>query len=82
MSKQWRTSRHSGGNGCVEVSLPEWRKSSRSESGNCVEVAFADDQVLVRDSKDPGGPVLSFSRAEWDAFLGGVWDGEFTLERT
>lgn len=55
-----------------------WRKSTRSDQGNCVEVAFAaDGTVGVRDSKNPTGPVLQFTPAEWDAFTGGVRDGEF-----
>ncbi|MFC4893705.1 DUF397 domain-containing protein [Streptosporangium amethystogenes subsp. fukuiense] len=33
--------------------------------------------VLVRDSKDPEGPVLSFAPSEWDAFLGMIKGGEF-----
>ncbi len=57
----------------------DWRKSSRSGGGdNCVEVAVAaDGNVGVRDSKNPTGPVLAFSREEWAAFTGGVRDGEF-----
>ncbi len=47
-----------------------WRKSSRSGEGNCVEVAFVQHAVLVRDSKDPDGPVLTFTHAEWNSFLG------------
>jgi hypothetical protein len=56
-----------------------WRKSTRSDGGdNCVEVAVAaDGAVGVRDSKDATGPVLRFTAAEWDAFTGGVRDGEF-----
>jgi hypothetical protein len=48
-----------------------WRKSSYSGSngGNCVEVAALPGNVLaVRDSKNPDGPVLTFSRAEWRSF--------------
>lgn len=58
-----------------------WRKSTCSGSGdNCVEVAVADDGVVgVRDSKNPTGPVLEFSPAEWAAFTGGVQNGEFDL---
>lgn len=58
-----------------------WRKSLRSngEGGSCVEVAFLPDgRVALRDSKDAGhGPALVFTPAEWDAFAGGVADGEF-----
>jgi predicted secreted Zn-dependent protease len=58
---------------------PAWRKSSASLQGNCVEVAAADDLVLVRDTKNRHGSVLSFSHSEWSAFLTGVEKGEFTL---
>lgn len=56
-----------------------WVKSSRSgANGNCVEVAkLPDGTVAVRDSKNPDGGVLVFTRPEWDAFLGGVLDGDF-----
>jgi hypothetical protein len=57
-----------------------WRKSSRSGSqGNCVEVRIVDGGVEVRDSKDPTGPVLTFTRAEWAAFLAGAKGDEFDL---
>lgn len=64
--------------GCVEV---EFVKSSGSAgNGNCVEVGSCDcngSEVLVRDSKDPDGPVLRFTSEEWKAFTLGVKDGEF-----
>jgi predicted secreted Zn-dependent protease len=42
-------------------------------NGNCVEVACEPDgTVAVRDSKDPGGPVLRFTPSEWEAFTEGV----------
>jgi hypothetical protein len=49
-----------------------WRKSSYSGAqGDCVEVArLGDEGVALRDSKNPGGPVLAFSRSPWRAFLG------------
>jgi hypothetical protein len=47
-------------------------------NGNCVEVAsLPGDQIGVRDSKDTEGPVLRFTPDEWNAFLGGVRNGEF-----
>jgi hypothetical protein len=56
-----------------------WIKSSLSAyNGNCVEVAgLANDMIRVRDSKHPRGAVLNFTPAEWDAFIGGVRNGEF-----
>ena len=58
-----------------------WRKSSTSQGtgGDCVEVAFAEESVLVRHSRDPGGSILSFTQSEWRAFLTGTRDGEFDL---
>jgi hypothetical protein len=56
-----------------------WRKSSYSGSnGNCVETApTADGGTAVRDSKDPNGPALYFTKGEMDAFIAGVRAGEF-----
>jgi Domain of unknown function (DUF397) len=63
------------------VHLPErerrWRKSSRSQFNSCVEVCFVGDQVPLRSSRDPDGPVLVFTAPEWDAFVAGVKRGEF-----
>ena len=51
-----------------------WRKSSYSggASGNCAEVATVPGTVLVRDSKDPHGPVLAVGRDAWAAFASAV----------
>ncbi|WP_328461606.1 DUF397 domain-containing protein [Streptomyces sp. NBC_00448] len=59
--------------------LTGWRKSSYSGSENqdCIEVAHAEDRVATRDSKNPTGPALSFTREAWVAFLGGVEAGDF-----
>lgn len=59
---------------------PGWFKSTFSQiNQNCVEVLFVAESALVRDSKTPFGPVLVFSRDEWEAFLLGVLDGQFTM---
>jgi Domain of unknown function (DUF397) len=55
-----------------------WIKSSYSlSSGACVEVQRKDSNVRVRDSKDPSGPVLTFTLDEWKAFTAGCRAGEF-----
>ena len=56
-----------------------WAKSSFSFSnGNCVEVAaLPGGSVAVRDSQDPAGPVLRFTRDGWDTFLAGARRGKF-----
>jgi uncharacterized protein DUF397 len=54
-----------------------WRRGSRCESGACIEVACVDDEFMIRDSKKPGGPILTFSRAEWQTFVAGVNGGDF-----
>jgi hypothetical protein len=60
----------------------DWRKSTKSAQSNCVEVAYQQESgvIMVRDTKAAEmGPVLSFTRAEWNAFLGGVHAGEFEI---
>lgn len=57
-----------------ELAAAEWRKSSFSGAAqNCVEVARnLPGIVAVRDSKDPLGPALVMSRANWAAFADSV----------
>ncbi|MFD1077889.1 DUF397 domain-containing protein [Longispora fulva] len=48
-----------------------WRKSTRSgDTSDCVEVAFTSGNVHLRDSKDPCGPTLVITNADWAAFTG------------
>ena len=57
-----------------------WRKSTYSRSnGNCVEVGTGQALVAVRDSKDPDGPRLAVTPAQWRAFLAGARRGDFGL---
>ena len=53
-----------------------WFKSSYSNAAaTCVEVRFAEDAVLVRDSKNRAhGPILAVTITEWAAFLDGLAD--------
>jgi Domain of unknown function (DUF397) len=54
-----------------------WRIAVKSGGGNCVQVARRDSVIMIADSKHPGGPVLSYTLQEWDAFLDGAKKGEF-----
>ena len=56
----------------MDLNRADWRKSSYSgnNGGACVEVARnLPGVVAVRDSKDPHGPALVFTPADWAAFL-------------
>jgi hypothetical protein len=63
----------------VANQVQAWTKSSFSyANSNCVEVAgLSSELVRVRDSKNPKGPVLQFTSAEWRTFLSDVRNGEF-----
>ena len=61
-----------------ELADATWFRSSFSGThGNCVEVAILPDAVVVRDSKNPDGPTLTFTPDEWEAFVAGAKNGEF-----
>jgi Domain of unknown function (DUF397) len=63
-----------------DITGAAWTKSSHSgpTGGNCVEVAFLPaGDVAMRNSRQPDGPALVFTPAEWDAFISGARDGEF-----
>ncbi|MEV7012393.1 DUF397 domain-containing protein [Streptosporangium sp. NPDC051022] len=74
----------------ADLSKAVWRRAAVSgdTDGDCVEVAVIDTAdtghkaglgslYVLRDSKNPDGPKLFFTRSEWDAFVGGVKLGEF-----
>jgi hypothetical protein len=62
----------------VERSNLTWLKAQSSTiNGQCVEIASIADKVAMRDSKDPDGPILVYTSAEFSAFLEGARNGEF-----
>lgn len=78
-----------------DLSRAEWQSAApaEGEEESNVEIAVIDGRdspvghktgeeklILMRDGKHPEGPVLVFTPAEWDAFVGGVKDGEFDLD--
>ena len=64
------------------MSEPKWRKSSYSEaSANaCVEMAETGLLIALRDSKDPGLPWATVSRAAWSEFTGALGSGLLRTE--
>lgn len=60
-----------------------WRTSSFSapQGDNCVQVGVLDGSTCaVRNSKNPAGPAVVYTQAEWEAFVSGVKAGEFDPE--
>lgn len=56
--------------------------SSSDQGGNCLEVSdLGHGRRAVRDSKNPTGPTLMVTAAEWTAFTAGVRADEFDLAR-
>ena len=63
------------------ASASDWRKASRSvNNGACVEVA-ADDAVLVRDSADLSGSIISYPALAWRDFLSAAKAGTAAITR-
>lgn len=55
-----------------DFSSPVWRKSSHStaQGEECVEVAQLSPAMIgIRDSKDPVGPRISLTIADWQSVI-------------
>jgi hypothetical protein len=66
----------------ADLSRAVWQKSTYSggNGGQCVEVARnVPGLVAVRDSKDPDGPRLVVTPAQWRGFLAAARRGAFRL---
>jgi hypothetical protein len=72
----WRKSSFSNGTGgdCVEVAL--WNENC-DEAESAAHKAGIGPLIALRDSKDPDGPKLYFTRSEFAAFRRGLVAGEF-----
>jgi len=91
---RWRKSTQSDNQGghCVEVTgttVEQWRKAAHSDGRGTTRmeaagVARVDEGrgrvVAVRDSKDPDGPTLAFSPADWRALSSRIKSGAFDLK--
>ena len=66
--------------GHFDESRAVWQTTpNRDGTSGRIGVAFVDDLIGMRDMAVEGSPILVFTPAEWDAFVGGVQDGEFDL---
>ncbi len=65
----------------LDLSRAVWRKSTHSSANNeCVEVSRNPaGGVAIRDSKNPDGPTLTFTAAQWHAFTTHVKNGGLDL---
>lgn len=65
----------------LDLTGAQWCKSScSSANGACVEVAKnLPGIVAIRDSKDPDGPKLLISSADWRTFIIGIVGGDLSL---
>jgi hypothetical protein len=55
----------------------DWRVALACNGGECIRVAPQGSEVVIGDSKNPNGPVLTYSRPEWRAFVDGIRQGDF-----
>ncbi|MCO1580877.1 DUF397 domain-containing protein [Crossiella sp. SN42] len=67
----------------LDFSGARWLSSEDDPDGTGkVEIAFVDSggatYIGMRNSAQPEGPILVFTTSEWEAFLAGAKDGEFT----
>ena len=54
-----------------------WHTALSCESGACVEVAANQNTILIRNSRQPDGPLIEYTAEEWHAFVSGVKEGDF-----
>ena len=56
---------------------PAWRIARSCQGGSCVRVARTGEAILMGDTKNPGGDVLTYTVSEWQDFVTGVKQGDF-----
>jgi hypothetical protein len=63
----------------AEARPVSWQKSRASqEGGACVEMAkLPGGEIVLRNSRQPGGPALIYTRSEIEALIQGAKDGDF-----
>ena len=54
-----------------------WRVARDCDAGTCISVAPHQGMIVIGDTKNPDGPVLSYSHDEWFTFVQGIRQGDF-----
>jgi predicted secreted Zn-dependent protease len=54
-----------------------WHTALSCDGGECVEVAADRNIILIRNSRQPGGPLLEYTPEEWHEFVSGIKKGDF-----
>jgi len=54
-----------------------WHVARKCNGGECVRVAAHGEEIVIGSSKHLDGPVISYTRAEWDTFVEGIRQGDF-----
>ncbi|BCY05345.1 DUF397 domain-containing protein [Actinoplanes sp. L3-i22] len=61
-----------------DLAAAVWVRAGDSEDGYVEIARLPDGGAAMRSSRDPV-TTLFFTKGEWDAFTGGVQDGEFDV---
>lgn len=61
----------------TDLNRRSWLVSRHCENGACVRVDLSGEMIFLGDSKNPDGPILSYTRSEWNAFVTKARLGEF-----
>lgn len=65
----------------IEFLDEEFKKSSLCPAcRDCVGVAYKNEVIAVRNTQDSSKTTLTFTRDEWEAFIGGVKKGDFDFK--
>ena len=54
-----------------------WHTALSCDGGTCVEVAADQDTILIRNSRQPDGPLVEYTPEEWHEFVSGIKKGDF-----
>jgi predicted secreted Zn-dependent protease len=54
-----------------------WLTALNCDGGACVQVAADQNTILIRNSRQPDGPLIEYTPEEWHEFVSGIKKGDF-----